>query len=212
MERFTETLKPLEKAQTVEIGKEMVQSILNEKSKMNLERFDWERTIYADPRDPRTTQGVCRGHHTLAKFYRGSSSGTNAFGLWLCCQKCMLRVMYTPTWGSKATSRAAGPLPADVKEKLNKHPENDVHPQELETRALALEAAEASTRRHLEKLQKEKASLATKKAEGKTAPCPSKKTVKRDHPLSPEVQEQTEQNQSPSTPSHEGWVQLTENP
>ena len=208
----------LSPAESKEISQMMVMEAVKRPEKNtilnNMDKYDWSRVTYADPRDPRCTEGDCKGSHQVEKFARGSLSGVNRHGLWLTCSQCRLRILYCPTVGAKATFRSAGPLPKDVSEKLKEKAEGkEVHPDELRTQALGLAAAESSALSRLEEIRKEKDKIAAKTAakagyrpgpkaapkfaaEDKENPL-SKKTVKRDHPLSPEVQEKE-------------WVQVVE--
>jgi len=194
MERFEETLKALYQKASEEIARQMAMENQTKKKALDMDKFDWGRTQYADPRDLRCLEGKCRGRYTIAKFYKGSPSGQNGHALWLSCQECMLRVMYTPRWGAKGTYRSPGPLLPDIQEKLNKTEANDLHPEELGTKALGLEAAENSALRQLEKIKSEKERVAKAKAKAKTGyasttEAVTKKLVKREHPLPAEVQE-----------------------
>lgn len=200
MEHFASTLGALKEEDSQKIGRQMAMEAASAKSKIDLGRFDWERVQYADPRDPRAVRGPCKGHHQLAGFGRGSPSGSNGHALWLTCRACQLRVMYVPTWGSKGTFRSPGPLIKDVEEKLQTTPENELHPEQLSTQALGLDAAEMSALRKLEKIKTEKATLQHRKGKGKgkmegdatpstVASSGVKKTQKRDHLLTPEQQE-----------------------
>ena len=88
------------------------------------ERYDWSRTQGPNPEDVRTLGAPCFGEHIEAVPTRGSGSGANKWGKWTACEACGLRLSYTPTWGSPATSRAAGPLAPDVKKQIEeKKPE-----------------------------------------------------------------------------------------
>ena len=164
----------------------------------HMDRYDWNRVTYADPRDPRVTEAPCLGAHRVEKFGKGSLSGTNKWGVWLTCSECRLRLLYCPTMGSKGTFRSAGPLPKDVSEKLQEKAEGkEVTKDDLRTQALGLSGAETSALRRLEEIRKEKTKMAEAKTAAKAAAKAaasaenpmSKKTVKRDHPLTAEVQE-----------------------
>ena len=204
MDRFAETLKPMDAPVVEEIAKQLVQELQTKKKGVDLTKFDWGRTEFANPRDPRCLQGKCKGKHVIEPFFRGSSSGQNGHAMWLSCQQCKLRVLYTPRWGAKACFRSAGPLPNDVQEKINKTPENEWDPLELGTKALALEAAEGSALKQLTKIQQERAAVA--KAKAKATPQShtenvTKKQAKRDHAVSPEIQEGWTLTQA--SPAHE---------
>ena len=128
----------------------------------------------------------------MESFGRGSSSGQNGHALWLCCKVCKLRIMYTPRWGATGSYRSAGPLAQDVEDKLKKKDPNDIHPSELKTKTLGLEAAEQSAMKQLEHIQKQKATLAAKaKAKPQASPPvqSTKKTVKREHQVPAETHE-----------------------
>lgn len=198
MDQFLKTLKiDLSEEETINIAKEMVTETQSmSKKPLDLTKFDWSRVQYSDLRDERTTKGPCQGHHSVEKFGRGSLSGSNGHGIWLCCSRCRLRVLYAPTWGAKATYRQSGPLDKDVKKKLQQHPENDVMPHQLETYTLGLDAAEASALKKVEAIRKQKAEKGKAKGKGITTtaatspqPTPSKKDQKRDHAVPAEVQE-----------------------
>ena len=217
MERFSETLDSQVTTQKLEeIGKQMVAEISGKKSKLDLTRFDWSRCQGCDLRDSRSAGEPCMGRHQLAPFARGSLSGSNGHALWMMCSRCALRLMYVPTWAAKGCYRSPGPLMADVKDKLETTP--NATAEELRTKSISLDGAEASALRKLEAIQKEK--IKVKEATGKkvsqqsaqkpalsTPPKTSqdqidltegpmtvetgpKKTVKREHTLPAEQQEQ----------------------
>lgn len=193
MNRFKETLQPVTAEKSEEIAKEMVMEVPTKKKQLDLSRFDWTRTGYANPRDPRCLGGQCRGNHEVETFGRGSSSGQNGHALWLSCRDCKLRVLYVPRWGATGSYRSAGPLPQDVEDKLKRTDPNDLHPAEMKTKALGLEAAEQSALKQLEMIKQKKAVLAKGKSKGKpegtTATSSTEKMVKRDHDVPAELQE-----------------------
>ncbi|CAE7470265.1 unnamed protein product [Symbiodinium sp. CCMP2592] len=76
--------------------------------------LDWDRTVESDPRDPRHSGPPCNGNHTPAKMYKGSPSGANQYGEWVACERCLLRLRYTPRAGCHALHRSPGALPKDV--------------------------------------------------------------------------------------------------
>ena len=65
-----------------------------------LRPLDPERTLPADPRDPRMdrAQWPCLGVHTPGK------SKSNKWAAWTQCEKCGLRLEYVPKQGSPATN------------------------------------------------------------------------------------------------------------
>ena len=80
----------------------------------------------------------------------------NGHGVWLTCEWCVLRVLYCPTYGAKATYRSAGPLSSDVKSKLNEMTDGEVTQNQLTTQALGLDAAEASALKKVEEIRRQK--------------------------------------------------------
>lgn len=138
-------------------------------------------------------------------FGRGSLSGSNGHGLWLTCSKCSSRVMYCPRHGAKATSRSAGPLGQDVKEKIADAMGGYITPNQLQTKAVGLEAAEKSALRLVEKIQKERQQLAEKEAsKEKTGgtPTPPRKDQKRNPDTPAEIHEKKEKEAQDSKSWH----------
>ena len=80
----------------------------------NLLKYDEARSTGPDPRDPRTTGEPCWGNHLPAAPYRGSVSGANGHAKWVGCERCKLRLSYTPAFGATGIHRSAGPLPVDT--------------------------------------------------------------------------------------------------
>ncbi|CAE7706187.1 GIP [Symbiodinium sp. CCMP2456] len=76
--------------------------------------LDWDRTVEADPRDPRHQGPPCHGEHKAARMFKGSPSGSNQYGQWIACERCLLRLSYTPRAGCHALHRSPGALPKDV--------------------------------------------------------------------------------------------------
>jgi hypothetical protein len=178
MERFQETLSTTLEAEVAEeIGKLMVAQVIAPKeeqkktSKIQLDKFDWTRVEFADLRDARTTSKPCEGNHSAEGFERGSHSGMNGHALWLTCHRCKLRLMYVPVHGAKGCYRSPGPIGKDVVQKLIGNPE--AAPSELHTKALALEAAENSAKKLLDKIQVEKAKMKAKAKPSPGAPSSS---------------------------------------
>ena len=170
------------------------------------ERYDFDRQVGPDPRDSRTQGFPCYGNHQPMPEGRGSLSGRNGFAKWKVCEICRLRLEYTPTFGSPGTSRQAGPLPQDVatvvakvKDKLP----HDVEAKEsLNNKTVGVLGAEASLRKKLEQIEKQKEQLKIQdrptmaKATSPAAPASqnrvteeTKKASKREGPTSPEKQE-----------------------
>ena len=119
------------------------------------ERYDWSRTQGPNPEDVRTLGAPCFGEHIEAVPTRGSGSGANKWGKWTACEACGLRLSYTPTWGSPATSRAAGPLAPDVKKQIEeKKPEKGS--MDLKDKKITLDAQERSLQNQLKTVQDKK--------------------------------------------------------
>ena len=222
MERFQESLKlDLDQEIRADIGRSMLTGMSAKKKDfskkgLDLAKFDWARVEFSDPRDHRAVKGPCEGHHQVAPFGRGSRSGSNGHGVWLVCQECHLRVMYCPTHGAKGAYRSAGPLGADVKEKILTTPANELLPSQLETHALALEAAEKSAMRKVEEIRRQKQAKGRGKSKTQMSETvdleasvviPSKKETKRANAVPAEVQEITG-GESGSQPS-EGWTTIS---
>lgn len=97
---------------------------------------------------------------SLRDCQRGSPSGANGHALWLCCRKCMIRIVaYVPTWGSTGAHRSAGPLSSDTNKKTKDSKEGDFAPEQLKTKAIALDAAEESALRKLEQVRKQRQNM-----------------------------------------------------
>lgn len=75
------------------------------------EKYDVTRQVGPDPRDPRTTGPPCDGQHQPAAAYRGSVTGSNGHTAWIGCERCKLRLSYTPAYGAHGMTRSPGPLP-----------------------------------------------------------------------------------------------------
>lgn len=128
-------------------------------------KFDFERAVGPDPRDPRTTGPPCNGKHVPAPMHRGSQSGKNQSAMWTACSVCGLRLRYVPAYGAHGIHRKAGPLPSDVKlvtERLEKEgalDEQEVTRRDLRDQAVSLEGAEASLTRKLEEIRSKRDKL-----------------------------------------------------
>ena len=72
-------------------------------------KTDWDRMEGADPRDPRTLGGPCRGEHTMPSDWASNQSGRYKH-----CVTCGLRLMYVPLKGASGEHRTPGPTPAIV--------------------------------------------------------------------------------------------------
>ncbi|CAK9073030.1 Retrovirus-related Pol polyprotein from transposon TNT 1-94 [Durusdinium trenchii] len=204
MDRFHETLDtnlPTNEAEMIAKCMVTEAQAKTKKSSMDLTKYDWTRAQFSELRDPRTTTGVCQGHHRVEPFSRGSLSGCNGHALWLTCAECRLRLLYVPRWGAKAAFRSAGPLVEDVKAKLQKDPKPD--PNELKTQELVLEAAEESAMRRLKDIQTQRAKTKAKAKSGypaakgtetvTTEPAIPKKNPKRENDKTPEKQEKDQE-------------------
>ena len=124
-------------------------------------RYDASRTTGPDTRDPRCAGMPCMGQHQIAAPGRGSPTGSNAHGSWEGCQRCLLRLSYTPAFGSHALCRKAAPLPADTAAMIQAvGPNNAGYNPKLKDQHVALEAAEKSAMDKVEKIRAQKAALA----------------------------------------------------
>lgn len=153
------------------------------------ERYDLSREQGVDPRDPRAQGYPCYGQHVPMPPGRGSLSGANKFGRWMVCEKCRVRISYTPTYGSTGHYRQAGPLPADtqtVLEKIGTQVETNHEAREkLNAKNASIIGAEESLREKLKKLENERAKIEPKNRpqntqtvteDSKKAARPSEKT------------------------------------
>ena len=108
-------------------------------------------------RCPSCRRAPCMGRHSIAPFARQSLSGSNGHAVWIACSRCALRLLYVPTHGAPAMYRSAGPLLEDTRAKLTQVP--NATAEELTTKAIALDGAEASALQNLKKIKGQKASL-----------------------------------------------------
>ncbi|CAE7471677.1 TY1B-A, partial [Symbiodinium necroappetens] len=123
------------------------------------ERLDYSRTVGIDTRDPRALGGPCEGEHKPQAMGRGSRSGRNAHGEWIVCEKCGIRLTYTPAYGATGMYRSAGPLPADtshVLETMTSPVGAKAAQDELSTREIAIAGAEESLKKRWDQLQRMK--------------------------------------------------------
>ena len=120
------------------------------------EKYDQSRTVPADPRDPRTSGPPCHGNHRPAPAYRGSVSGSNGHASWVGCERCLLRLSYTPAYGATGVHRSAGPIPEDTKKQVEELKEAAPFNPLLKTQAIALEGAERSLLNKLDKIRAKK--------------------------------------------------------
>ena len=85
---------------------------------------------------------------------RGSMSGRNGHAEWVVCEKCRLRLSYTPAFGAHARFRQAGPLPADVETVMEK---GVTVVEELDSTQIALAGAEESLEKRLTQIREARA-------------------------------------------------------
>lgn len=165
------------------------------------EVYDFSRKEGPNVQDPRYKGGPCeKTGHVAAPMGRGSPSGKNAWGMWQTCQQCRLRLEYIPAYGAHGRYRSAGPLGADVTATLQeKSNEVAVNPKVLDTTSVALDGAERSLMKRLEKVQKQKE--AHQQRTGQVT-AGTKKTAKRAQGLTPEELEAS----SPQT--EESWEEV----
>ena len=148
------------------------------------ERYDQTRTVGVDSRDPRATGPPCFGNHEPAAPYRGSVSGANGHASWTGCEKCKLRLSYTPAYGATGTHRAPGPLPVDTKKVVEKLGPAAPYNKELKDPAIGLEGAEQSLLSRLEVIQARKkaagysttSTVTPQEHSGNTTPSPASPT------------------------------------
>lgn len=108
------------------------------------DRYDASRQIGPDPRDPRMEGPPCSGSHQPAPPGRGSLTGCNGSGSWVTCQRCKLRLSYTPAYGAHAMTRSPGPLPADTSKKVTELGTEAAYHPEMRDKTIAYSAAESS--------------------------------------------------------------------
>ena len=120
-------------------------------------RHDYDWTVGPDPRDPRTDGPPCERNHHPMRVGRGSMSGRNGHAEWVVCEKCRLRLSYTPAIGAHARFRQAGPLPAAVTTVMNK---GVSQAEELDTTQVALAGAEESLEKRLVQIREARAKVA----------------------------------------------------
>ncbi|CAK9075240.1 unnamed protein product [Durusdinium trenchii] len=121
------------------------------------EKYDESRTVAADPRDPRTLRAPCWGNHTPAAAYRGSVSGSNGHATWVGCERCQLRLSYTPAFGATGLHRQAGPIPEDTRRQVEELKEKAPYNPLLRTQAVGLDGAERSLMSKLDNIRARKA-------------------------------------------------------
>ena len=151
-------------------------------------RYDYDRTVGPDPRDPRTDGPPCLGSHQPMRMGRGSMSGRNGHAEWVVCEKCRLRLSYTPAFGAHARFRQAGPLPADVETVLTK---GVTVAEELDSTQVALAGAEESLEKRLSQIReaRAKAAPATRTALARNPPALPKSTSRAQASDSPSTEE-----------------------
>ena len=106
------------------------------------EKYDQSRTVLADPRDPRTLGPPCHGNHVEAGFYKGSVTGSNGDACWKGCERCKLRLSYTPAFGATGSSRSPGPIPQDTSSVVADLGEQAAYHPKLRDPVIGLEGAE----------------------------------------------------------------------
>ena len=124
-----------------EIAQENADNSYLQVSKEEMEKYDFSRTQWIDPRDPRALEdGPCKQDHEPMLFYRGSLSGKNRHARWIVCEDCKVRLEYTPAFGATGHHRQAGPLNNDTVETLRRGGTG----KELKGKTVAIEGAERS--------------------------------------------------------------------
>ena len=157
---------------------------------------DESRQTGPDPRDPRWKGPPCMGKHVAQAPGRGSRSGSNQFAKWEVCEKCQIRLSYTPVYGAHGIYRQAGPLPADVTTVTSRIIEEgdvdnkNVTKEDLQMRNIALEGAERSMERRLAEIRRQRQKESGKKEkESATKDKKSPKSMNEDVAEVPEVSE-----------------------
>lgn len=163
------------------------------------EKYDQSRTVPADPRDPRTLGPPCNGNHLEAGFYKGSVSGANGHACWRGCEKCKLRLSYTPAFGATGSSRAAGPIPQDTNLVVQELGEQAAYHPKLKDPVIGLEGAEKSLMSQLDRIRARKDGYLP---QGQQMPVPPPSKAKAPPPVQGIVEEVTVDSETlPSHPS-----------
>ena len=161
-------------------------------------KYDASRTTGPDVRDPRCQGAPCYGSHVTAKPGRGSPSGSNAHGSWEACEKCLLRLSYTPAFGAHALHRKAGPLPSDTANMVSKvGPNNAGYNDKMKDRSIALDAAEVSAEKKLEMVRAQKAAWMKQQKEGSPMTNSTGATASEVPPVTPTAQYSEEMGTTP---------------
>lgn len=119
-------------------------------------KFDESRSCGPDPQDPRNLGPPCNGEHLPARSYRGSVTGSNGHARWVGCERCKMRLLYVPTFGSTGSFRQAGALPGDIKEQVAELKEKASFNPALRDRTIALDEKSLLDRLARIRAQKEK--------------------------------------------------------
>lgn len=120
------------------------------------EKYDQTRTVLADPRDPRTLGPPCNGNHVEAGFYKGSVTGANGHACWKGCERCKLRLSYTPAFGATGSSRSPGPIPQDTNAVVSELKDQAPYNPKLKDPVIGLDGAEKSLMNQLDRIREKK--------------------------------------------------------
>ena len=127
--------------------------------------LDWSRIEEANPRDVRLKGPPCMGPHVVA-------TRSNQHATWQLCTRCSLRLTYIPRVGKTGLHRAARPLNLDVQEVVTETKEDLAFNPRLKDQAIALQAAENSVVRQLEKIRTQKDKVIPKQGPMGASPLP----------------------------------------
>lgn len=118
------------------------------------EKYDVTRQVGPDPRDPRTVGPPCHGDHIAATAYRGSVTGSNGSAAWIGCERCKLRLSYTPAYGAHGLTRSPGPLPQDAAAQVEALGSAAPHNPNMRDKTIAYTGAENSLLKKLDHVRK----------------------------------------------------------
>lgn len=135
-------------------------------------KFDVDRAAGPDSTNCRMLGEPCQGAHEPAP-QGGSPTGSNAWAYWVAtvaCQRCQLRLLNVPSYGSHGLTCQAGPLPSDSKSKV-KELGNDARPT---TRTSATSKWDSTQRRN--PCRNDWQRFASRRPSTRQLPCPRVQT------------------------------------
>ena len=101
-----------------------------------------------------------------------SQANANQAAYWTTCTCCGMRLSYTPVFGGHGIYRKAGPIPEDTKVQVEALGEQAPYSDYLKDRTIAMDAAERSCLKRLEKIRADKEKLAPRGARPKAGTTP----------------------------------------